>query len=215
LRPHPQNWRRHPDAQREALRGLLAEIGYAGALLARELEGGGLELIDGQMRTEEATPDQLVPVLVLNVDADEAATLIATLDPIGAMAEANDGVLRELLATREPDDAALRRLFDDLATDLEGLGAKIGSEASGSGAGTISESEMELRPEEHYDYIVVCATNVNDWNRLVRLLDLPPVTSSRTHRRIGMARAVRAEKVLELMDHLSEKNKSPNTPLRQ
>ena len=33
LRPHPHNWRTHPDAQREALRGLLEEVGYADALL--------------------------------------------------------------------------------------------------------------------------------------------------------------------------------------
>ncbi len=30
LRPHPKNWRSHPAAQRDALRGVLAEIGYAG-----------------------------------------------------------------------------------------------------------------------------------------------------------------------------------------
>ena len=32
LRPHPKNWRTHPPAQQDALRGVLAEIGYAGAL---------------------------------------------------------------------------------------------------------------------------------------------------------------------------------------
>ena len=36
LRPNPANWRRHPRAQREALKGVLREIGYADALLARE-----------------------------------------------------------------------------------------------------------------------------------------------------------------------------------
>ena len=35
LRPHPNNWRVHPKDQQDALRGLLAEIGYADALLAR------------------------------------------------------------------------------------------------------------------------------------------------------------------------------------
>src|SRR5258707_15007068 len=34
---NPKNWRRHPKAQAEALRGLLAEVGYADALLVREL----------------------------------------------------------------------------------------------------------------------------------------------------------------------------------
>ncbi len=33
LRTNPLNWRTHPAAQRDALRGALAEIGYASALL--------------------------------------------------------------------------------------------------------------------------------------------------------------------------------------
>src|SRR5262245_6791023 len=37
LRPNPKNWRTHPDAQRNALRGVLSEIGYADALLTRTL----------------------------------------------------------------------------------------------------------------------------------------------------------------------------------
>ena len=63
LRPHPKNWRTHPPAQQDALRGVLAEIGYAGALLARELPDGSLELIDGHLRAE-TTPEMEVPVLV-------------------------------------------------------------------------------------------------------------------------------------------------------
>jgi hypothetical protein len=30
--PNPRNWRTHPKVQADALRGLLAEIGYADAL---------------------------------------------------------------------------------------------------------------------------------------------------------------------------------------
>ncbi len=59
LAPHPKNWRSHPKRQQEALRGVLAEIGYADALLARETPDG-LQLIDGHLRAE-LTPDQAVP----------------------------------------------------------------------------------------------------------------------------------------------------------
>ena len=47
LVPDPKNWRRHNKEQSAALKGLLTEIGYAGALLARELPDGKLILIDG------------------------------------------------------------------------------------------------------------------------------------------------------------------------
>ncbi len=73
LRPNPKNWRTHPKAQEEALRGILAEVGYADALLARETPAG-LQIIDGHMRAE-TTPDQEVPVLVLDLNEEEADKL--------------------------------------------------------------------------------------------------------------------------------------------
>jgi hypothetical protein len=47
LQPNPKNWRVHPAAQQEALKGLQAELGYCDATLARELPDGSLQLIDG------------------------------------------------------------------------------------------------------------------------------------------------------------------------
>src|SRR5437867_9442325 len=74
LIPSPLNWREHPPAQREALRGLLEEIGFAGAILARKTPAG-LEVIDGHLRVEELG-DQEVPVLVLDVNEEEGGKLI-------------------------------------------------------------------------------------------------------------------------------------------
>ena len=113
LRPHPKNWRTHPAAQQDALRGVLAEIGYAGALLARELPDGSLELIDGHLRAE-TTPDVEVPVLVLDLDEQEAAKLLALHDPLAGMAEANDEVLAELLAHVETENDAVQSLLDQM-----------------------------------------------------------------------------------------------------
>lgn len=114
LRPHPRNWRQHPRRQRDALRGVLAEVGYADALLARRLDDGSLELIDGHLRAE-TTPDALVPVLVLDVTAAEADKLLAIIDPLAALATTNDDALRALLATVETENEALDSLFDELA----------------------------------------------------------------------------------------------------
>jgi hypothetical protein len=118
LRPHPKNWRTHPAAQQDALRGVLAEIGYAGALLARELPDGSLQLIDGHLRAE-TTPDADVPVLVLDLDEQEAAKLLALHDPLAAMAEANDEVLAELLAQVETENDAVQSLLDRMLGDSE------------------------------------------------------------------------------------------------
>jgi hypothetical protein len=113
LRPHPNNWRVHPKAQRDALRGVLAEIGYAGALLARELSDGSLELIDGHLRAE-TTPDAEVPVLVLDLDEQEAKKLLALHDPLAGMAETNAEALADLLTHVETESDAVQSLLDEM-----------------------------------------------------------------------------------------------------
>jgi DNA modification methylase len=114
LRPNPRNWRHHPTAQRDALQGLLAELGYCDALLARELADGSLELIDGHLRAE-TTPQMEVPVLVLDVTAEEADKLLATLDPLACLAEANSEALTALLASVETSSVPVQELLAALA----------------------------------------------------------------------------------------------------
>ena len=113
LRPHPKNWRTHPKAQQDALRGVLAEVGYADALLAREMPDGSLELIDGHLRAE-TTPEQEVPVLIVDLNDDEAAKLLAVHDPLAAMAETDRDVLADLLAEVDSDNEAIQNLLGDM-----------------------------------------------------------------------------------------------------
>jgi ParB-like chromosome segregation protein Spo0J len=96
LVPNPRNWRVHPKLQREAMQGLLEELGYTDALIARQLPEGGLMLLDGHLRAK-ITPDTMVPVLIVDVTAEEADKILLTLDPIGAMASADTARLSELL----------------------------------------------------------------------------------------------------------------------
>jgi len=113
LVPNPRNWRTHPDAQRDALRGVLAEVGYADALLARELPDGRLELVDGHLRAE-TTPDALVPVLVLDVNEEESLKIMLTHDPLTALAEADAEKLSDLLGDCEMQNPQVMRMLADL-----------------------------------------------------------------------------------------------------
>ena len=113
LRPHPRNWRSHPELQKSALRDLLAEIGYADALLARRLPEGSLELIDGHLRAE-LTPDQEVPVLVVDLDDAEAAKLLALHDPLVGLASTDGDVLAGLLAGVQTESCAVREVLDEM-----------------------------------------------------------------------------------------------------
>lgn len=111
LVPNPKNWRRHPRVQRDALRDLLVKIGFADALLARELPDGSLMLIDGHLRADIA-PDSTVPVLIVDVSEEEADLILATLDPLASLAESDSEKVKALLATGQ--QAAL-----DGGADLE------------------------------------------------------------------------------------------------
>jgi hypothetical protein len=110
LTAHNGNWRNHPAAQAEALKGVLKEVGIAGALLAyrSERQGGALVVIDGHLR-KDAAPQQW-PVLVLDVTDEEADYLLATHDPLAAMATADAGALDALLSSVNSGEAAVQAM---------------------------------------------------------------------------------------------------------
>lgn len=119
IRPNPKNWRTHPKEQRDALRGVLAEVGIAGAVIAYEpADGKGLMLIDGHLRTEELGGDREIPVLVLDVSDAEASKLLATIDPLSSLAGQDDEKLIELLHEVDSDSAAVQKMLADLVGDL-------------------------------------------------------------------------------------------------
>ena len=195
LRPSPKNWRRHPEGQRSALRAILDDVGFVGAVLARELKDGSLELLDGHLRAE-IEPDAEIPVLVVDLDDREAAKVLATFDPVGDLALPDADALAALLQGVDFDEYAdLRKLHADLAAAFE----KIATDVEARPA---SETEhdvpgMELAPHEHYDYLVVLATTTQEWNTLCDRLGLKP---ERRRRSLGTCRAIRAQQILKVLD---------------
>ena len=164
LRANPKNWRRHPQGQVRALTSVLQQVGYADALLARETPEG-LELIDGHLRAE-ITPEQEVPVLVLDVDQEEADLILATLDPLAAMAEA--------------DGEALEALLSSVAIDSEDLAEYLaGQTGNGRKEGLTDPDEVPEAPAEPTTKVgdlwvlgghrLLCgdATDAGAWERLM------------------------------------------------
>ena len=147
LKPNPRNWRTHPLQQQDVLRGLLAEVGYADALLARELEDGSLMLVDGHLRAE-TTPDAVVPVLVLDVNEDEADKILLTHDPLASMATIAQEHLDQLLATVQTESDAVRVMLDSIGqSPLEALPP--------SDDGAIAD-RPEVNIPESYQVVVEC-----------------------------------------------------------
>lgn len=116
LAENPRNWRRHPDAQIAALTDIIGEVGWAGACLFNERTE---RLIDGHARQKVALSrgDEKVPVLVGSWDEATEAKILATLDPIAAMAEADGAALDALLRDVQTGSQAVGDMLTRLATD--------------------------------------------------------------------------------------------------
>jgi len=191
-----KNWREHDLRQQDAMLELLSEVGYADALVAYELPDGRLKLINGHMRAG-LTPEHEVPVLVLDVSEQEADKLLATFDPISSFASTNKDKLKTLLDTLQVNNHDMRNALSQLAADTRNPNQSVKAIQRKQQAEQILE--MELKPLEHYDYVIVMARSVMDWNRLVDVLHLEQRRKPESSH-VGMCRAVDAKTILRLLD---------------
>lgn len=101
---NPKNWRTNPKAQQEALAGVLDEVGWGQQVLVNQLTG---RLVDGHLRVELAARrgETSIPVTYLELSEQEEDLILATLDPLTALAETDGAKLAELLAGIEVDNA--------------------------------------------------------------------------------------------------------------
>jgi len=114
LLANPKNWRIHPKAQQEALAGALDQVGWVQSVIVNRTTG---HLVDGHLRVELALSrdDATVPVAYVELTPEEEALVLASLDPISAMAARDDEKLRQLLAEVEFDNDALADAIEALA----------------------------------------------------------------------------------------------------
>ena len=153
--PCPLNWRLHPDNQKEALRGLLADVGVIDTILVRPVEPealatlrkvgrsdraafdawlagyrGDFMLIDGHLRVEELQAHGPIDALVVDLDEREAAEALAIFDPIGDLATMDRGKFLDLAGDFNSTNAAVQALVADLAkVDAGASGAPDGAGA--------------------------------------------------------------------------------------
>ena len=150
IRVNPKNWRAHNEGQRAAMRGIIDEVGFAGALLVRERTDDHntyYELIDGELRRDLVGDDQ-VPVLVLNVDDAEADKLLMMADRIGAMAGVKPERLQALVASVVSEDAALRRELERAGAEARDLMRSIANEGEPSESVVDDEGQLDIMPSD-------------------------------------------------------------------
>ena len=117
ITPHDLNWRRHPAQQRAALAGVLDEVGWVQDVIVNRTTG---RLVDGHLRVAVALErgEASVPVVYVELSDDEERLVLATLDPIGSLAETDAAALSALLADMAPTADGLADLLGSLQTSI-------------------------------------------------------------------------------------------------
>lgn len=110
----PLNARIHPQTQEQALIGMLDQVGWVQRVIVSKRTG---HVLDGHLRVAAAISrgEPAVPVLYVDVDDAEEKLILATMDPLSAMAGYDAEVLDQLLEHAQTDSAPLQSLLDDLA----------------------------------------------------------------------------------------------------
>lgn len=116
LLAHERNPRLHPPVQKEAVKGLLNEVGKADVLRAYLDKDGNVRLWDGHLR-QSLDPDQEWWVAITDLSEDEAAKMLVLFDPLAALAEHDAEMLEELLREVNTGEAALQQMLADMAEE--------------------------------------------------------------------------------------------------
>lgn len=114
LLANAQNWRIHPKHQQAALKGVIDEVGFVSPVL---VQAGTDMVIDGHLRVTLAMRDNVatIPVTYVDLDDREAALILATFDPLSAMAATDAAQLEALLRDVSTSDAAVMQMLSELA----------------------------------------------------------------------------------------------------
>lgn len=193
---NPKNWRKHPVSQLAALEGLLSEVGWVQNVIVNRTTGN---MIDGHARVAiaEKRGEQTVPVVFVELTECEEELVLATLDPLGDLAELDKNKLQSLLQGLDPDSAALSSLIADLEAEL-GIGKEEAEPPM-----TLLDQAVQLEPAK--EYIVIVCDDEGDWDEIKAKLTLATVRrggykAGSSFDATGIERVIPAGRLLKLLE---------------
>ena len=200
LTENPMNWRRHSQEQLQSLRELLddPEVGWAGACLYNERTG---RLVDGHARREVVDPKTPVPVLVGNWTPEAEAKILATLDPVGAMATGDVAAYEALIAQVQADGLWVRDLLHNTAAGLEAAEQQADEDAAESDDAHPGLPAMECQPFEHYDFLMLMFRHEQDFQQACEVLGIKKVEVQYPGglKKIGLGRVIDGAKAIDTL----------------
>lgn len=93
---------------------MLEEVGWVQQVIINQRTGN---LVDGHLRCQLAAREgnKTIPVLYVDIDEAEEALVLATLDPIAAMAATDKQKLADLFEQFNSDNENVQKLIDEIA----------------------------------------------------------------------------------------------------
>jgi DNA modification methylase len=122
LLTNPANWRVHSHEQENALAAVLDKVGWVTRIIVNRNTG---HVVDGHLRVAMAISrnEKTVPVLYVDLSEEEENLILATLDPLSAMAgtdnEKLEALLREIPNMGAEIDALLSEIAGSKGLDFE------------------------------------------------------------------------------------------------
>lgn len=117
LLANPENWRVHPKLQQDVLSDVLDEVGWVQRVIVNRTTG---HMVDGHLRAQLAISrgEPSIPVTYVELTVEEERKILATLDPLAAMAATDEEKLAELLGGIAAEGEALRTWMEEQAGGL-------------------------------------------------------------------------------------------------
>ena len=96
LLANPKNWRIHPKEQQDALTTVLDKVGWVQQVVVNKITNF---VVDGHLRVSMAISrnEPIVPVVYVELNEEEEALILATIDPLAALAITDEDQLRGLV----------------------------------------------------------------------------------------------------------------------
>jgi DNA modification methylase len=209
LLANPANWRIHPQAQQDALSGVLDEVGWIQRVIVNQRTGF---VLDGHLRVALAITrgEAEVPVVYVDLSPDEERLVLATLDPLGAMAVADGELLRDLLGEVQTESAAVVELLASLREDANRL-ARRQEETNPDDVPVSIPKTPITQPGDIWvlgRHRLICgdATDPDVWDRLVGTPRIPLIVTSPPYPGAAMWNETNESGMTENIDRLRELN---------
>jgi len=203
LADNPSNWRRHSQEQLQSIRELLddPEVGWAGVCLFNERTG---RLIDGHARKSVVDPKTPVPMLVGNWSEEAERKILATLDPVGAMALGDAAAYQALVESVQADGLWVRDLLQTTLRDLDSQAAAAEDPDATAADGAPSQvlAQMECQPFEHHDFLMLIFRNDQDLQMACEKLGIKRVAIQYPggKQKIGLGRVIDGPKAIRILE---------------